>query len=335
MAVNKRALAKPAKLKILGPSFELHPTGLTVVGKPTKEEYEEAFGRLEVIEGAIHWWYGDLCLAYEGQYGAIAEIAEASPFQYQTIANDKYVASRYEVSQRWESLSIHHHRIAAPIDPLEQRLEWLRKAEEGDGLGKPWSTRRLELEIQRDKRVKLLPPAGVYDVIYADPPWQYSNVLPQWGPAELHYRTLSIEELCDIKIPSAENAVLFLWVTNPFLRDAFQVIDAWGFEYKTNIVWVKRGLKKPGSGFWVRGRHELLFICSRGSFVPDQTGKEPIGSVIEEGSVIEADVQEHSRKPEMAYELIEKMYPDGRYLELFARNTRLNWISWGSELNKS
>ncbi|GAH48791.1 unnamed protein product, partial [marine sediment metagenome] len=217
-----------------------------------------------------------------------------------------------------------HHLIAAPLDG---RLDWLKRAEENN-----WSTRTLELEINKAKRLQLALPEGIYDIIYADPPWQYSNVLPQWGAAETHYRTMSIEELCNIKIPAADNAALFLWVTNPFLRDSFQVIDAWGFEYKTNLVWVKDKLKKPGSGFWIRGRHELLFICGKGSFLPDQTGKHPIGSVIEEPIVLNDPVQEHSKKPESVYELIEYLYPGGRYLELFARNNHKHWTSWGDEI---
>jgi N6-adenosine-specific RNA methylase IME4 len=178
-----------------------------------------------------------------------------------------------------------------------------------------------------------------YNVIYADPPWQYDNSITNWGPANIHYKTLSTDEICSLKDINgkpiqelfADNAVLFLWVTNPMLEDGFKVAKAWGFEYKTNLVWIKTNLKKPGSGFYVRGRHELLFICTRGSFVPDQTGKEPIGSVIE------ADVQEHSKKPDIVYEIIEKLYPktEGsniRYLELFARNRRENWNAWGNEL---
>lgn len=321
---GRALVARPVQRELLGPSFELHSTGLTIIGKPTKEEYSTAFQRLELIEGAIHWWYGDLCLAYEGHYGAIAEIADESAFDYGTIRNDKWVASRYELSYRYDNLTFKHHMVAAPLDG---RLDWLKRAEENN-----WSTRTLELEINKAKRLQLALPEGIYDIIYADPPWQYSNVLPQWGAAETHYRTMSIEELCNIKIPAADNAALFLWVTNPFLRDAFQVIDAWGFEYKTNLVWVKDKLKKPGSGFWIRGRHELLFICGKGSFLPDQTGKHPIGSVIEEPIVLNDPVQEHSKKPESVYELIEYLYPGGRYLELFARNNHKHWTSWGNEI---
>ncbi len=313
-------------LKILGDSFELLLTGLIVHGKPTEEEYNEAFRRLSLIETAQSWWYGDLANAREKYYGSLKEVAERHGKDYNSLHVCQYVASRYELVSRLTTLGFKYHQIAAP---LEDRLDWLKRAQENK-----WSTRTLELEINKAKRRQLLLPEGIYDVIYADPPWQYCNAIQKWGPAELHYPTMNIQEICKYKDSNgtqvqekfADDAILFLWVTNPFLRDAFPIIDAWGFEYKTNIVWVKTDLKRPGSGFWVRGRHELLFICSKGSFLPDQREREPIGSIIE------APVEEHSKKPERVYEIIEKMYPEGRYLELFARNTRENWVSWGNEI---
>lgn len=169
-------------------------------------------------------------------------------------------------------------------------------------------------------------PVGVFDVIYADPPWQYDNQIESWGPTSLHYPTMPLHEIkamaLENKVPSAEHATLFLWSTNPFLEDALEVVQEWGFEYKTNIVWVKRHLTRPGSGFYVRGRHELLFICTKGNHVPDQRGKEPIGSVLE------ADVEEHSQKPEAVYQIIESLYPNAKRLELFARRERPGWTPW-------
>lgn len=314
---SQALVTRPLGMQMLGPSFRLQPTGLTIVGKPTQEEYDEAFGRLNLIESAQSWWWGDLANGRERHYGSLNEMAERLGINYNSLHDYQTVARAYELDTRVSNLSFRHHMIAAPY---ENRLELLKEAKE-----KGWSARTLELEIHKRNRAQLALPTGVYDVIYADPPWQYSNVL--WpGAAEDHYPTISIEKLCDMKIPAADNAVLFLWVTNPFLRDAFQVIDAWGFEYKTNIVWVKTALQKPGIGFWLRGRHELLFICGRGVFVPNQVGQEPIGSVIS------ADVGEHSKKPDIVYGIIEKMYPEGKYLELFARQRRAGWESWGNGL---
>lgn len=188
-------------------------------------------------------------------------------------------------------------------------------------------------------------PSGKYNVIYSDPPWKYDNQIESWGPTTgreklMHYTGLPIEVISyytdksgrEIKECFADDAVLFLWVTNPFLEEGLSLTRNWQFEYKTNIVWVKSNLKRPGSGFWVRGRHELLYICSRGSFLPEQKGKKPIGSVMNWEDTLVSDQREHSRKPEEVYKLIESMYPSGKYLELFARNNRTGWESWGDEL---
>jgi len=216
----------------------------------------------------------------------------------------------------------------------EEPEKFASLAEEMDRTGKiDGAYKKLKhIQTQEEKTEKATAlPQGTYNVIYADPPWQYNNSINKWGPANSHYSTMLTTDICalleKIELGIAENAVLFLWATNPFLEDALQVIDSWGFEYKTNIVWVKTELQKPGSGFYVRGRHELLLIATRGSFTPlDQNISPPIGSVIE------APVQEHSRKPEKAYEIIEKLYPKCNYIELFARIKREGWQQWGDEI---
>jgi ParB/RepB/Spo0J family partition protein len=162
-------------------------------------------------------------------------------------------------------------------------------------------------------------PAGEFDVIYADPPWKYEYSAID-GNAEVQYETLSIEELSKLKVPSATNSILFLWATNPLLREALQVMKAWGFEYKTNMVWVKNGL---GVGHFFRGDHELLLVGKRGDIPPPMTPRS---------SVLNATKNGHSRKPTEAYSIIETMYPNRKYLELFARGeARLGWTIWGKE----
>ena len=164
-------------------------------------------------------------------------------------------------------------------------------------------------------------PKGEFNVIYADPAWEYSNSGIS-GAAKNHYPTMSTDAICNLKIPSAENAVLFLWVTNPLLEDALRVVSAWGFEYKTNMVWIKN---RAGQGFYVKGQHELLFICVKGNFRPDDS--------IYIKSVLESEREKHSKKPEKFYNIIETLYPKGKYLELFARNKRSGWQSWGNDEN--
>lgn len=174
-------------------------------------------------------------------------------------------------------------------------------------------------------------PPGTFNVIYADPPWPYDNQVEGFGATNDHYPKMPLADIQHLpestSLSIAPDAVLFMWATNPFLNDALSVVDAWGFEYKTNLVWVKSKLKAPGVGFYVRGQHELLFICTRGSFTPlAKDISPPIGSVIT------APVQDHSRKPQEVYDLIERLYPKCNYVELFARSKRDGWKSWGNEV---
>lgn len=164
-------------------------------------------------------------------------------------------------------------------------------------------------------------PRGRYDVILADPPWQVGNPDSTFA-AEQHYPTLPHKDITAIQPPAAKDAVLFLWAVSGLLPQALDVVSAWGFTYKTNLVWDKLSI---GPGVWVRNRHELLLMAVRGSWGPP----EPELRV---DSVITAKRRRHSEKPDDAYERIEAMYPTARRLELFARTTRPGWTSWGNQL---
>jgi N6-adenosine-specific RNA methylase IME4 len=165
-------------------------------------------------------------------------------------------------------------------------------------------------------------PEGKYDLVYADPPWRYDFAKTYTRAVENQYPTLSLEEICALDVPSitGDDAMLFLWATPPLLRQALQVIDAWGFEYKTQMVWVK---DKIGMGFYVRLKHELLLIAKKGEYpLPDES--------IRPESVIFAPRTEHSKKPDVVYEILERMYPQARKIELFARQKREGWDIWGA-----
>ena len=163
-------------------------------------------------------------------------------------------------------------------------------------------------------------PEGIYSVIYADPPWRYG--LPFAGAPDSHYTTLETSKICELEVPSHEDAVLFLWVTNPLLRDGLSVMSAWGFAYKTNMAWVK---DRSGTGYYLRGQHELLLLGIKGSIGTPPEASRP-------SSVLHFPRGRHSEKPHEVYELIEAMYPNQKYLELFAREQREGWTSWGLEV---
>lgn len=171
-------------------------------------------------------------------------------------------------------------------------------------------------------------PEGKFNIIYADPPWEYDFSVSDSRAIESHYSTMSLEEICEFREKGefdkhiADDAILFLWVPVPKDREGQKVIEAWNFEYKTGMVWVK---DKIGMGYYIRNKHELLMIATRGLPELPKSANRP-------ESVINAPRTKHSKKPEAVYEIIEKMYPNGAYLELFARSQRKGWTSWGAEI---
>jgi len=160
-----------------------------------------------------------------------------------------------------------------------------------------------------------------YGVIYADPPWKYDYSKSNSRKIENQYPTMELEDICGLTIPTAKHCTLFLWATNPKLREALQVLVAWEFDYRTNLVWVK---DKVGMGYYARQRHELLLVATKGSPGTPSDRVRP-------DSVFESPRLKHSQKPDCVYGMIEKMYPKKRKLELFAREARDGWDAWGNQ----
>lgn len=166
-----------------------------------------------------------------------------------------------------------------------------------------------------------------YRIIYADPPWSYrqhgASVDENYGGARRHYPDMTIEELCNLPVKdlAAQDAALFIWVTSPKLNQVWDIIDAWGFDYKTSFVWDKI---KHNFGYYNSVRHEFLLICGRGKSTPDV--KELFDSV---QSIERSD--NHSEKPEEFRNIIDTLYPTGKRIELFARTKAEGWDTWGNE----
>ena len=182
---------------------------------------------------------------------------------------------------------------------------------------------RIEKIVEITSNNKPLEGIGVFPVILADPPWQYEHPISDSRRIENQYPTMAIEDIFALPVDeiTTDDAILFLWVSTPMLKKGIQVLDAWGFEYRTSMVWVKPSI---GPGQWVRQRHELLLIGVKGSIPTPKGSDKP-------DSVIEAPRQEHSKKPEVMYEIIERMYPELAKVELFCRDPRPGWTSWGNE----
>lgn len=188
-------------------------------------------------------------------------------------------------------------------------------------------------------------PPGPFGCIVADPPWKYRTFSAKGGErgAEQHYPTMKLDEIMALPVAGVadRDCHLFLWATGPNLREAFAVMDAWGFKYSAlGFVWVKQNLRLDtrqlrlvtvgdeglflGMGHTTRQNAELVLLGRRGR--PARVSKKI-------RQVIMAPRREHSRKPDEALDRIEA-YSDGPYLELFSRSNRPGWTAWGNEAGK-
>ena len=176
-----------------------------------------------------------------------------------------------------------------------------------------------------------------FATVLADPPWRFANRTGKMAPEHRRlsrYGTLSLDQIAALPVGeiAAPTAHLYLWVPNALLPEGLTVMRAWGFQYKSNIIWHKRrkdgGSDGRGVGFYFRNVTEILLFGVRGknarTLAPGRRQVNYIGS----------RKREHSRKPDEQYAIIEGCSP-GPYLELFARGTRPGWTVWGSEADRS
>lgn len=169
-----------------------------------------------------------------------------------------------------------------------------------------------------------------YQVIYADPPWQYRNGSVQ-GAARNHYQTMGDEDLYRLPIQelTAEDCILFLWCTFPKMPEALALIEAWGFTFKTTaFVWVKQNKSGDGYffglGWWTRSNAEICLLAVKGKPKRKSAGISQL---------IISPVEEHSKKPDQTREKIVELVGDVPRLELFARQKAEGWDSWGNEVD--
>ena len=187
-------------------------------------------------------------------------------------------------------------------------------------------------EVRRQERMGELIEAGTpsmagelgrFALIYADPPWRYEHPISDSRDIENQYPTMALADIC--ALPVVERAlpdcVLLLWAPSSKLAEAMEVLSAWGFSYRTCAVWDKEVI---GPGYFFRQQHELLLLAARGS-PPAPAPSDRVASVIRSRRGA------HSEKPQLVYEMIERMYPALPKLELFARGRREGWSAWGNQ----
>lgn len=172
-----------------------------------------------------------------------------------------------------------------------------------------------------------------FSTILADPPWQFINRTGKVAPEHRRlsrYETMTTDEICEMPVSRllAPTAHLYLWVPNALLPDGLRVMEAWGFRYKSNIVWHKvrkdGGSDGRGVGFYFRNVTELLLFGVRGK------NARTLAPGRRQVNYVATRKREHSRKPDEQYDIIEACSP-GPFLELFARGTRPGWSYWGNQ----
>ena len=268
----------------------------------------------------VAWWWGDWCNHGERAYGEkYSQALNETGLDYNTLAHYASVARQFEVWRRRQTLSWSHHREVAPLEREEQD-QLLDKAEE-----QRWTRAQLreELRCARKLAAAATPvPSGLYSTIVVDPPWPYEmRVEDDTHRGRLPYPSTSLDDIGAIRLPAADNCILWLWTTNSFMHEAFHIVDEWGFERKTILTWEK---DKMGLGSWLRGKTEHCILATRG---------KPGIKLTNQTTILHGPRREHSRKPDEFFDVVEEMCPEPR-LEMFARKQRPGWTVHGNETDK-
>lgn len=218
----------------------------------------------------------------------------------------------------------------AKLEPERQREVMERAKPRADGEIKGGLIRAYVKQAEKAEVAKQLEaeaptmPEGPFRVIVADPPWHYGKrVNDATHRGDLPYPSMTTEAICALPVEGVahDDAILWLWTTNAHMRDAYDVIAAWGFEPKTILTWVKNRI---GLGDWLRGQTEHCILAVRG---------KPVVTLTNQTTVIHGPVREHSRKPDEFYEMVEGLCP-GSKVEMFCRTPRDGWARWGAETEK-
>lgn len=314
--------------------FTLTARGIQVDGRPKPVQWISAMNFAMASEECSPFWVGALWNYAEDRDDWREKLQQmigslGRPLQLKTLQNHGAIDKAIAAPAKAVAPSLAHADVVTTLEPADQ-VKWLSKARDEE-----MTVRELRVEVRASSRRRVLEGQatleGMYRVIYADPPWKYGDAGPtddgSLGKAERHYPAMTIAELCKLPVAAhcLENAVLFLWTTAPFLLlnpGPREVIEAWGFEYKTGAVWDKV-LGNYGHYFHVR--HEHLLVCTRGSCLPDQPTPSPASVFTERRS------HTHSEKPTAIRKVIERLYTIGPYLELFGREPVDGWDVFGND----
>ena len=311
---------------IIYSSFLLHKNGLEAIGTPTFEQWTDCGEFIRKSNGAVHFWIGDWLNYGESHYGeTYTQAIDETKFDYQTLANDKWISKSLEFSLRGENLEISHAKIIASLPQVEKEF-WANKL----------NNNKITVKDLKDqiatKRRELLPnpttPKGKYQTIIIDPPWPVEFMQLENRPNQvlMPYPTMTIEELRAwnvVKDIADENCNLFIWTTHTYLLDTFEILKEWGFKYHVTLTWDKTNGR---SLFGFNRRTEFVLFAYKGKITVNQRG-----TFID--TIFTEKLREHSRKPDIFYDIVREHTPEPR-IDIFSREKRDGFDQYGNEEDK-
>jgi N6-adenosine-specific RNA methylase IME4/ribosomal protein S14 len=273
--------------------------------KRALEPIEQAAAKERQREGGRHGGKGSGKLPEASKGNAADKAAKATGMARRTLEKAEAVVDAAEAEPERFGKLLEQMDDTGRVNGVYRRLKIARQAE------------RIRAEPPP------LPGRGPYRVIVADPPWPFEVRMEDPSHRAVYpYTTMSIANICalDVAAIAAPDCVLWLWTTNFHMREAFGVLDAWGFEHRTVLTWAK---DRMGFGDLLRCQTEHVLMAVRG---------KPIVTLTNQTTLLHAPVRAHSQKPDEFYALVEKLCPAPRYAELFARQRRPNWDGHGDEI---
>lgn len=307
--------------------YRLLGRSITPVGRPSIRDFQNALALACEFHESSPYWIGGLCSYAESREDWNEKLDQAmsvTKLARRTLQNLGHIYRNTNETTRALAPTPAHAAEVIALPETEQ-VELLSQARSEE-----LTVRELRLEVRTRKRRKVLEGRavleGLYRVWYIDPPWLYGDREPSGTGAESHYPGMTIEALCKMPIAahSTPDAAMGMWTTAPILlqnpgpRD---VLDAWGFVPKTQIIWDK---VEHNYGNYVSVRHEILIIATRGSCTPDRPTPMFDSVVVERRSPV------HSEKPATFRKMLERLW-DGPYIEVFGRAQVEGWTVFGND----
>ena len=268
------------------------------------------------------WELGDLACKVKKDYGkdAIGKYAIEIGVVKSTLKEYRIIANLYQKDERssFSRLSFSYFNLAQRGNTKEEAMDWLKKADDND-----WTCEQLAIEIKKLKPVgNILAPEGKFDVIVIDPPWKMEKIEREVAPNQIgfDYPVMTVDEIKNLEIPAGDNCHIFLWTTQKYLPEAFEIIDCWGFKYILTFVWHKNG------GFQPFGlpQYNCEFVLYA------RQGSTKFIDLKDFFTCFNADRTGHSEKPEEFYETLRRV-TEGKRLDMFNRREIKGFVPWGDE----